>query len=202
MKDDVFLPKYTYKGLFDVLLISLSLLIVSISAIWREGFGLENSSLVVAFAFFCFWWMRNLVRRIVFDKSTFSVSRFLLPTMTIYYVEITDIGFSKIKTKQGEINLTGMENNQELFRRFMGLIKQGKIKKEQLKMEIVVEDKIWKKSIGLTAILSFPLCALLFYVWPFDEYWFSALGVGISCGLIIYVVGFIVQRTQKNKLEE
>ncbi len=202
MQDNVFLPKYTYKGLFDVLLISLGLLAVSISAIWKQGFGLENFIYLIAFALFCFWWIRNLIRQVVFNNSAFSVSRFLLPTITIDYVEITDIGFSKIKTKKGEISLAGMNNAQELLRRFVRLIEQGKIEKTQLEMKVAVQDKVWKKSIGLTAILSFPFCVLLFYVWPFNNYWFSALGIGISCGLIIYIVGFIVQRIQRKKLEE
>jgi hypothetical protein len=202
MQNNVFFPKYTYKGLLDVLLISLGGLSVLTFAIWRQGFNIENFILLLAFIFFCFWWMHNIVRRIVFNNSTFSVTRFLLPTKTIDYVEITDIGFSKIKTKKGEISLAGMSNAQELLRRFMGLIEQGIIEKEQLEMEVVVEDEIWKKSIGLTAILSFPLCVLLFYVWPFYDYWFSALGVGISCGLIIYIVSFIIQRIQRKRLEE
>ena len=202
MHDNVFLPKYTYKGLFDVLLISLGLFVVSIFAIWREGFGLENFTVLAAFAFFCFWWMRNLIRRIVFNNSTFSVSRFLLPTITIDYAEVTDIGFSKIKTKQGEISLAGMGNAQELLRRFADLMAQGKIEKERLEMEIVVEDEVWKKSIVLTAILSTPFCVLLFYKWSFYNYWFSSLGIGISCGLIIYIVGLIVQKIQRKRIEK
>ena len=86
-----------------------------------------------------------------------------MPTITIDYAEVTDIGFSKIKTKQGEISLAGMGNAQELLRRFADLMEQGKIEKERLEMEIVVEDEVWKKSIVLTAILSTPFCVLLFY---------------------------------------
>jgi hypothetical protein len=101
MQDSVFLPKYTYKGLWDVLLISLGGLSVLIFAIWKHGFGLENIISLVALALFCFWWMRHLVRRIVFTNSAFSVTRYLLPTKTIDYVEVTDISFSTIRTQKG-----------------------------------------------------------------------------------------------------
>ena len=202
MQDNVFLPKYTYKSLIDVLLISLGLLVISIFGIWRHGLGLDNFISLSAFVLFCFWWMRDLVRRIVFNSSSFSVERFLLPTKIIDYTEISDIGFSKVQTQKGEISFSGISNTQELLLIFVDLIKQGKVEKEQLEMKIVVEDEIWNKSIVLTAFFSFPFCALVFYVWTFYDYWFSAIGVAVSCGLIIYIVGFIVQQTQKKRLEK
>jgi len=202
MQNSVFLPKYTYKGLWDVLLISLSLFSVSIFAIWKEGFGLENLIFLVVFGLFCFWWMRHLVRRIVFTNSSFSVARYLLPTKTVGYFEITDISFSAIRTQKGDIRLTGMSNAHELLQQFIGLIEQGKIENTQLEMKMVVEDEIWGKSIAFTFILSIPVCALLFYIWPFYNYWFSSLGLGTSGGLIIYIVGSVVQWIQKKRYKK
>ena len=202
MQKEVFLPKYTLRGLWDVLLLSLGGFSVLIIAIWRQGFGIENILFLIALVSFCFWWMHLLVRRIDFNHSTFSVARFLSPTKSIDYVDITDIGLSRLKTKKGEVSFAGMRNTQELLRRFVDLIEQGKIEKEQLAMKIVVEEEIWAKSNVLTAIFSFLFCALLLYKWPFYGYWFSSMGVGISAGLIIFIVGSVVQRIQRARLKK
>ena len=202
MQDTEFRPSYSFRSLWDVLLISLGLLIGDLFLFWKLGLGLATSSNIIFSVLFCYWWMHSLIRRIVFSHSTFTVTSFLRPQKTIAYLEIIDISYSTIKTKRGNISLSGMENSRELRRLLADLLAEGKIDPEELKWELIDKEARYKKASLPSLIISLPLLALLFYFWPYHHYWFSPWSLGASSGLIFYVVNSIVQLISRKRLDE
>jgi hypothetical protein len=171
-----------------------------IFSVMRLGFNLETLSLLIALIGFCFWWTRYLIRHFIFTPSSFTLVRYIMPPKTINYAEITDIGNTKIKTKIGNINLTGITNVGEIIDDFNDLINQGKINRNQLEKKVRIEEITWHKSILPALIISLPFWGMLFYFWPFHKMWFSPLGLGLACGLILFFFGSIVQWIVKKKL--
>jgi len=202
MQDSEFRPSYSFRGLWDVLLISLGLLIVALFEFWKLGLELGTFSTIIGFLLFCYWWMHNLIRRIVFSHSSFTVTGFFIPQQTIAYLEIIDLSYSTIKTKRGNISLAGMENSRELRRLLADLLAEGKIDPEELKWELIDKETRFRKASLPSLIISLPLWALLFYFWPYHHYWFSPWSLGASSALIFYVVNSIVQLISRKRLDE
>jgi heme/copper-type cytochrome/quinol oxidase subunit 4 len=200
MKDTTTKPKYTFKSLVDVLVLSLGLTVVTIMTVVRSGFNLQALSLLIMLIGFCFWWTHSLVRYFIFASSSFTVVRYIMPAITINYADVIDIGVTKIKTRVGNISLAGMSNNDVVINKFNDLINQGKINRNHLEKKIRTEETIWRKSLLPSLIISLPFGAMLFYYWPFDNKWFSPVGLGLACGLILYLVSFVVQRVVKKRL--
>ena len=200
MKATTIKPKYSFKSLWDVILLSLGLIVVIILAAVRVGFGLETLSLLIMLVGFCFWWTHYLIRHFIFTPSSFTVVRYIMPPKTIKYAEITDVGNSNIKTKIGNVNLAGMTNDDEIINKFNDLINQGKINQNQLEKKVRAEETIWRKSMLPSLIISLPFWLILFRYWPFHKMWFSPLGFGLVCGLILFFVVSIVQWVVKKKL--
>lgn len=192
-----FRPKYTFKSLLDVLLISFGLLFASLFSFWRLGLDLSTLSAVFFLFCFCFWWMHDLVRYIVFTASALHITWYFLPPKTINYIDIIDVGFSKIRTKTGYIKLAGMSNAMELLNQVSDLIKQGVLDQNQIEMKLMLEEAIDQKSTLPALIISFPLWGMLFYFWPYHHNWFSSIGIGVSCGIIFFIVISIVRQIVK-----
>jgi hypothetical protein len=192
-----FRPKYTFKSLSDVLLISFGLLFASLFSFWRLGLDFATLSAVFFLFCFCFWWMHNLVRHIVFTASALHITWYFLPPKTINYIDIIDVGFSKIRTKRGYIKLAGMSNAMELLNQVSDLIKQGVLDQNQIEMKLMLEEAIDQKSTLPALIISFPLWGMLFYFWPYHHYWFSPIGTAVSCGIIFFIVISIVRQVVK-----
>jgi hypothetical protein len=193
-------PKYSFKTLSDVILLSLGMLIAIIFNTMRFCINLEVLSMLILLIGFCIWWTHSLIRCVIFDSSTFIVERYILPPMIINYADVVDIGVSKIKTKLGEVSLAGMVNADEITYKFNDLIHQGKINPEQLENKMLTKEIVWRKSIFPTLIISLPLLVMLFYLWPFDNMWFNSLGIGIGSGLILFFVASVVQWVVKKNL--
>lgn len=201
MQKTDFAPKYTFKSLYDVLLISLGLLFAALFSFWKLGLDLATLSAVFFLFCFCFWWMHDLVRNISFTSSALRITWYFLPSKTINYAEVIDVGFSKIKTKRGSIKLAGMSNAIELLNQVSDLIKQGSIDQNRIEKRLVVEEAIDQKSTLPSLIISFPLWGLLFYFWPYHHYWFSSIGIGVSCGIIFFIVISAVKQVVKMRLQ-
>jgi hypothetical protein len=201
MQDFVFKPRYTFKGLADVILISLGLLFVSVFSWLILGFSLQTSFAFLFMLFFCFWWMHNHIRYIAFYESRFTVAKYIWVSKTISYIDITDIGNGTIKTKRGNINIAGMSNTMELLFQFKKLMELGKIDFDQLEKKIFIEEIIVQKSILPSIIASLPFWALLFYYWPYFRYWFSSLGLVFLSTLIFFIVASIARRIIKRLME-
>ena len=199
MKDTTIKPKYSFKSLWDVILISLGLIFSIVFIAKRLGFGLEVLSFLLAFILFCFWWIHFLIRKIVFAHSSFTVVLYIMPPKTIKYAEIKDIGNTKIETKIGNISLAGMTNPDEIINKFNDLINQGKVSRNQLEKKVRIEEMVWRKSMLPSLIISLPFWVIMFYYWPFHKMWFSPLSFGLACGLVLFLVSSIVQWVVKKK---
>lgn len=200
MKNLIIKPKYSFKSLWDVLLLSLVLIFSIIFSVIRLGFSLETLSVLIALIMFCFWWTHSLIRYFIFTPSSFTMVRYIMPPKTIDYAEITDVGNTKIKTKIGNIYLAGITNVGEIIDRFNDLIDQDKINQNQLEKKVRIEDVTLRKSTLPALIISLPFWGILFYFWPFHKMWFSPLGLGLAYGLILFFFGSIVQRIVEKKL--
>lgn len=55
-----------------------------------------------------------LIRQIKFENRSFTVEKYLLSARTIDYSDVTEIGMTSIKTKQGNIPTQFMRNAAEL----------------------------------------------------------------------------------------
>ena len=200
MKNLIIKPKYSFKSLWDVILLSLVLIFSFIFSVMRLGFSLETLSLLIALIGFCFWWMHSLIRNFIFTSSSFTMVRYIMPPKTIDYAEITDVGNTKIKTKIGSIYFSGITNIGEIIDGFNDLINQGKINRNQLEKKVRIEEITLRKSTLPALIISLPFWGILFYFWPFHGMWFSPLGLGLACGLILLFFGSLVQRIVEKKL--
>jgi hypothetical protein len=200
MKNSTIKSEYSFKSLWDVILLSLGLIFSIIFSAVRLGFGPETLSAFVWLIGFCFWWTHSLVSYFIFTPSSFTVVRYIMPAMNINYADVIDIGVSKIKTKFGDVSLAGIANVDEIICKFHDLIDQGKVNPNQLENKILPKERIWRKSILPSLIISLPFWVLLFYSWPFYKMWFTPLGLGLAAGLILFFVGSLVQWVVKKKL--
>ena len=200
MKNSIIKPKYSFTSLMDVILLSLGMIAVNILTAAQSGFTLETLSLFITLLGFCFWWTHSLVRDFIFTPSSFTVMRYIMPAITVNYADVTDVGVSKIKTKNGNISLAGMLNANKIIDKFNDLISQGKISRSHLEKKIKIEETVQRKSLFPSLIISLPFWATLFYYWPFDNKGFSTVSLGLAGGLILYLVQFAVQRVVKMRL--
>jgi len=192
--------RYSFKTLWDVIILSLGLLFSGILSAVQLGFGLETISEFVFLIVFCFWWMHSLVRYFVFSTSSFTIVRYIMPAININYADVTDIGISKIKTKNGVISLAGIANVDEIFQKLHDLIDQGTFNPNHLENKLTTKDVIWHKSILPSLIISLPLWILLFYFWPFYKAWFTPLVLSLAGGLVLYLVTSLVQWVIRKRL--
>lgn len=167
----------------------------------KFGITLSNIALLIVLIFFIAYFSPLYIRRIVFASSFFIVEKYLWPSKKIEYSDVVYVGPSKVKTRKDDVSFAGMSNPDELHSLFIELIEQGEINHNQLEKKIIVEETIDTKSVLPTLIISLPFCILLFYFWPFNDYWFSSVGFGVSSGLIIFIVGSIVKWIMKKMLK-
>ena len=114
MQEEIFKPKYPSR-LYLVLLFMVPLEIFML----REIFLNNNRSLemilgAVFFAGVILFLPFVFIKRIRLEKQSFLVETYLRPAKTISYSEVTELGFTGIKTEQGTIPTQFMTNAKEL----------------------------------------------------------------------------------------
>ncbi|PKN94633.1 MAG: hypothetical protein CVU44_05985 [Chloroflexi bacterium HGW-Chloroflexi-6] len=200
MQKSMIRSKYSFKGLWDVILISLGLLYGVISYTRRFGFGVETLSIFIMFIGFCLWWTHHLVHHFIFTSSSFTVVRYIMPLKTIKYADVIDIGTFKIKTRVGNIQFAGTDNKDEIIKKFNELINQGKINRDELENKIITDEMVWRKSMLPSLIVALPFFVTIVYFWPFHKMWFSPPVIGLIGGLLLFVIISIVQWIVKKRL--
>ena len=140
-----------------------------------------------------------LIKRIVFDASSFSVEKYFWPTKTIEYAEVVDIGTTMIKTRHGNIGLQSMMNTDELRTLLRELIERGKISRYQIENKVVAQEIISKKALLPAGIISFILWAVTLFVWPYEDSLFRDLSFLAFFIPIYLVVYWLLKRRVENQ---
>jgi hypothetical protein len=109
-----------------------------------------------------------LFRRIRFGATAMVIDRFILPSRSIGYHEIYDLGRGAIKTRQGNIPLEQITNTRELLVIFDELISQGKFSRHQFEGKLIARERLFAKAGMLSLPIAIPiaLTAEGLKVWP------------------------------------
>ncbi|KAF0107819.1 MAG: hypothetical protein FD146_1450 [Anaerolineaceae bacterium] len=186
MRNTVFKPRYSFKGLWDVLLLSLGLLFSSLFGFMKFGINPIAVLQLILLVVFTFWWLHSLIRQIVFTPSAFIVERYIWPSRAFAYTDVIDIGILKIKTRKGYIVFSSMSNRAEAIKLFKQLIEQDKIHPHQIENRIFAEETIHYKVIIPSIVISLILWGVFVFFWRYYQFRFSELG-----NLLIYALSFV-----------
>src|SRR5260221_3262166 len=102
MQETIFRPKYSIRWNWDVLSISLGLLIVLLFSFLKFGITLSNIALLIVLIFFLAYFSPLYIRRIVFASSFFIVEKYFWPSKKIEYSDVVYVGPSKVKARKGD----------------------------------------------------------------------------------------------------
>ncbi len=192
MQEKIFQPKYSailYFGLFSLVLLELIML-------WQFISGKNSSSTSIFFAVFLGLIDAIIpfviIKRIVFSANAFTVEKFLLPTKTIEYTDVVDIGTTIIKTKNGNLAIyRSLLNSNELRNILTGLIEQGKISSTQIENKVKSQEIRSGTAYFFAMIISLVLWGVTFIIWPYKDLLFrdlSLLGFLIPIYIVVYWV--------------
>jgi hypothetical protein len=118
-----------------------------------------------------------------------------LPSRTIDYSDIIDIGFTLIRTKKGNIAIGYINNSEELIVKLNNLIIEGKINKDQIENKLVIEELSVLKAFLPASILSLILWFVIITIWPFED----SLLRDLSFVLIFIPICVVVYKFINNK---
>ena len=199
MQETIFQPKYTIRGNWDVLSISLLMIITLLFSFLKFGISLSNILGLIFLVYFIVSFSPLYVYRIVFTPSSFIVERYIWPSKKIEYSDVVDVGISKVKTRNGNVSFAGMSNAAQLHSLFTELIEQGRIGKHQLENKISVEEMILHKTILPSIVAISVLAGALFIFWPYHNSWISDLGIVFSLIFIVYIVITVIYWINKRR---
>jgi hypothetical protein len=197
MQETIFKPKYPPRfllGLVIIILIEAFMLwnIISnqdrsIETVFGAGFfGLMI--LVMPFVF---------IRRIVFENQSFAIEKYLLPSKTIEYSDVVDIGNTLIKTRQGNIPIQAMVNSDELITLLNKLLNEGKINSYQIENKLVGQEVLSRKAVMPATIISIILWVATLFFFPYEKSMFRDLSF-LLFWIPIYI---LVYRFMKKKVD-
>jgi hypothetical protein len=114
MRESIFKPKYPSR-----LYLVLVFMIPTEAFVLWDIFANNNKTLETFFvagflALMIVLMPFILIRQIKFETRSFTVEKYLFPAQTIDYSDVTEIGMTSIKTKQGNIATQFMRNAAEL----------------------------------------------------------------------------------------
>jgi hypothetical protein len=187
MFETVFRPKYSLSGSFDVLSLSLLMAIVLLFSYIRFGIDLSTILGSLLLLFFTTNFSQLYIRRIIFTHSYFIVEKYVWPSRKIAYFDVIDLGFSKVKTRRGDISFASMSNAAQLHSLFSELIQQGRIDGNLFENKVIVEELALKKAILPTMAISIVLNGVFLFYWYYNQLRFSTLSFWLVIILIILV---------------
>lgn len=191
MQEVIFKPKYPAQLTFG----SFVLIPIEFYILWQIFSGKdaspENIFGAVFFGLLLVIPLFAYVKKIVFRVNNFSVEKFVLPTKTIEYTDITDVGATVLKTRTGGLSLRAMTNADELSSILAELIKQGKINRHQLENKVDSRAIIFRKALMPAGIISLVLWVVTFFAFPYKDSFFrdlSLLGFFIPVYIVVYQI--------------
>jgi hypothetical protein len=195
MQEIVFKPKYPPQLTFG----SLVFIPIEFYILWQIFSGKdaspENIFGAVFFGLLLIILPFAYIKRMVFRANNFSIEKFILPTKTIEYSDVTDVGAMALKTRNGDLSLRTMVNSDELSNIFAGLIEQGKINRHQLENKVDSRAMIFRKAIKPAGIISLALWVVMFFVFPYKDSFFRDISL-VGFFLPVYVVVYQVLKNR------
>jgi hypothetical protein len=204
MLETIFRPKYSPRGSYDVLGISLLLAIVSLLSFIKFGIDLTT---ILAFSFlilFVINFSELYIRRVIFTDSYFIVEKYVWPSKKIAYSDVIDFGFSKVKTRKGDVSFSAISNAAELYSLFSKLIQQGKIDENLFENKVIIEELALRKAILPTIVISMVLNGIFMFYWYYNQSRFSTLSfwlIVISICLVGTVAMLIIYKINKKRIK-
>ena len=138
-----------------------------------------------------------LIKRIRFESHSFTIEKYSLPPKTIDYSNVIDIGETGVKTKQGSIVISGMENSEELTSLLKKLISEGKINSHQIENKLVGQEVLSRKAVMPASIISIIIWIVSLFFFPYEKSMFRDL----SFLLIWTPIYLLIYRLMKNKAD-
>ncbi|MBL8078712.1 MAG: hypothetical protein JNM55_12165 [Anaerolineales bacterium] len=185
MSETIFKPKYSPSGSFDVLGLCLLLIVVSLLSFIKFGVDLTT---ILAFSFLILSvvnFSESYIRRVIFTDSYFIVEKYVWPSKKIAYSDVIDFGFSKVKTRKGDVSFAAMDNAAELHALFSEFIQEGIINRNLFENKAVVEELALKKSFLPAVVITQILNGAFLIYWFYNPSRFSILGFWLVILLII-----------------
>ncbi len=196
MQEMIFKPKYPTRFLLGfVFVIPMEALML-----W-EVFSNKSIEMIFGSGFFGLMILLMpyiFIRRIRFEGQSFTVEKYILPSKTIDYSEVTDIGNTLIKTRQGNIPTQAMANSQELIDLLKKLISEGKINNYQIENKLVRQEALSRKAVLPAGIISVILWITTFFFFPYEK----SMLRDLSFLLIWIPVYILVYWFMKNKAND
>ena len=195
MVDQIFTPKYKYN--FFVVFIGAIFIEILIGYMLIE-FGAETT-LVIGFIIIGLLILMipyAYIKNIIFQADGFIIRKFILIEKHYPYSEITDIGYTRIKTRSGNLSLSGMQNGFELKSAFDEFVKAGRINKHQLEGQLVKDEEITRKAMTISLPIAIVLWSIAFIMFQPRE---SKSIMQMSLLIVFLLVYFIVHHVIKNR---
>lgn len=194
MLETIFRPKYSPSGSYDVIGLSLLLAIAILFSYIKLGMDLQTILVFSFLIFFIINFSHLYIRRVVFTDSYFIVEKYVWPSRKIAYSDVIDLGFSKVKTRRGDVSFAAMDNAAQLYSLFSELIQQGKIDRNLFENNVNAEELGLKKAILPSMIISAILNGIFLFYWYYNQSRFSTLGFWFVI-ILINIVGTVVLLT-------
>ena len=201
MRETTFYPRYTIRGSADILSLALLQGGVLLFSFLKFGATLQNLGLLLFLVFFIVWFSRLYIRRIVFMPSYFLIQRYGWASMRITYLDVIDMGRSKIKTRKGEISFAGMSNVAQLHSLFFEKMRQGQIDIDQFENKALAEEFVLEKSFQPAFAISFALFVIFFFYCVYHRPRLSSLEMWFGFTVIVLVIPFIIYCINKWRLK-
>ena len=195
MQEIVFKPKYPPQLTFGTLVLTP----IEFYILWQILAGKdpspENIFGAVFFGLLLIIPPFAYIKRMVFRTNNFSIEKFILPTKTIEYSDVTDVGAMVLKTRKGGLSLRTMTNSDELSKILAELIKQGKINRLQLENKVDSRSIIVRKALIPAWVISFIIWGITFFMFPYKDSFFRDLSI-IGIFFPVYVVVYQVLKNR------
>jgi hypothetical protein len=202
MKEAIFLPRYTIRGSWDVLSLSLLLTVALLFSIARMGFSSTNIIGIIFLVLGVIKFSDLYLRRIVFTPSDFLVESYFRPSRRIKYSDVIDLGFSKVKTRRGDVSFAGMSNAALLHHLFSELIREGIINNKQFENKVFNEEITLEKSFWPAMASAVVLEIGFLLMWSYYGLRLNSLviwgSVIVTC-LLVFSVVFTINKSRLGK---
>lgn len=125
MSEIIFTPKYSTKLYFS----TAAAVLVEIFLLGQIISGWDRSPINILSALFFGSLVAllpiKLIKRIAFDKESFTIEKFLWPAQTIQYTDLVAVEPTKIKTRNNSFVIEAMTNSRELRKILNGALRDA-----------------------------------------------------------------------------
>ena len=197
MQEIIFKPKYPSQLIPGILILALIESFLLWQIIIEKDISIAIISATLFFGILLIIQPIVHIKRIIFRENNFSIEQLILPTKTIDYSNIIDIGEMALKTQNEEFSFRAMTNSKELNEILKELIQKGVISRHQLDNELEYQEGLFLSSFKIAGLISIILWAIASIIFQHNNFLVQRASI-IVFFLPVYVMVYLVLKRRSD----